>query len=403
PWAEGEQQSEAEPLPPPYPDLGEVERGRLFVLGAEAARASFTFSPAGDELVLEALTLELDRVRARLEVARPLPADRLGASPPALLPAFDRLAEFHDLPLELRAGTTANLTAFALHARLRPGQAAPLREATWLERRLELRLPAVEPRPIYWYRPAELRWLPSLPWSFDPRTRPDERISAARTYLPLRPAIAPEPVTLGPGAAWYLPALAHGAFTAVPAASTELARPFAWVSPDLPGMSFAPSSDTPLLVQAGRLAGGPVAWTARAGLPLLDELHALRVLDTGPAPRRADPDRCRWWPRLQALAQARRDRFFTRETALNPQDILRVTEPVGSSVDAALVPASSHRRPHRHRLVRCTAAEGGAGPTLTPARRLREWLPLRGRLAARARRQLCSPLGRRRRPSSCAP
>lgn len=377
PWAEGERSSEAEPLPPPYPDLGQVDRGRLFVLGAETARASFTFSPAGDELTLQALTLELDRVRARLEewLAAYLPA-RLGAGPPAL-PRPDELAEFHDLPLEHRPGAAANLTRFTLHARLAPGQAAPRREASWLERRLELRLPAVEPRPIYWYRPAELRWIPSLPWGFDPRTRPDERISAARTYLPLRPVLAPAPVTLGPGAAWYLPALAHGSFTAVPAASTELPRPFAWVSPDLPGMSFAPSSEAPLLIQAGRLAGGPVAWTARAGLPLLDELHALRVLDTGPAPAPAPIQTdAEWWPRLQALAalaQARRDRFFTRETALHPQDILRTTEEVElehvyaaqrfaaqAAVDVRAGAASIALR----------TAEGALIPAMTPTRQL---------------------------------
>lgn len=347
PWTEASRGSDSEPPPPPYPDLGAVDNGRLFVLAAGAARARLRLSSSGSALALDSVELTLDRVHLRAEecLALYVPAlvDRGSAGPPPLPapsptssgPSSDAaaLARFLDLPLDHRFDVApSGATRFTMRAELRPGQQAPRREAAWQKRDLQLRFPTGDARAAYWFRPHGLRWLPSLPWDSDPRTRPEKRITASRTLFPLRPVTADEPVALGRGPAWFLSTLAAGRFTAFAALSAEAPRPFAWVTPDLPGMSFAPSAEQPIRIEAGRLAGGPVEWVLRAGLPLLDELHALRVLDSKPGLPGARPlSEAQWWQRLSELAllaQARRERLFTREVQLTPGDVLRTTAPV---------------------------------------------------------------------------
>lgn len=351
PWADAVRGSDAEPLPPPFPDLGAVDSGRLFLFAAGAARARFRLATAGAGLALDGVELTLDRVHVRAEeclaLFAPAPGDRGSAGPPPLpkpeLPGTTPgpgtaggvagEARFLDLPLDHRSGVSVDgVTRFSMHAELRPGRQQARREAAWVTRDLQVRFPTADPRAVYWFRPDGLRWLPSLPWDADPRTRPEARITATRVLFPLRPVTAAQPVVLGRGATWFLPVLAAGRFTAFAAPSSELPRPFTWVTPDLPGMSFSPSAEQPLLVTAGRLAGGPIEWALRAGLPLLDELHALRVLDTRPGKPGGRPlTEVEWWARLAelaALAQARRDRFFAREVQLTPGDVLRTTAPV---------------------------------------------------------------------------
>jgi hypothetical protein len=327
---------ETDPSAPLTPDWSGIRSGRIFVLGASAALATFRFN---DKLALTRIDLTLDGVSARAEECLPLyvPPPRASNAGPPPLPRPEEAgpSRFHDLPLEQQPGVNpVGTTRIGLQIEFRPGRSASdaRREGVWAKRDLRLWVGQASEPAVYWFRPAGLRWLPSLPWFGDPRARQDGRICAERTYLPLEARTDVDPVVLGVGRSWLVPRMISGSFEAPRLLDPEgtPSRRFAWVTTDLPGMAFGLVPGTRLTIRKGRPAAGKLEWILRAGLPLLDELHALRVLDAASADGGDDLERDdSWWRRLVALsslAQARRDVLFRTEVELREDTVVRETD-----------------------------------------------------------------------------
>jgi len=344
PWRAPDSAAGAGPL---APDFQGASLTRLMLTDAGQIEAAFAFAVAGGALSCTSIHAVLRDPRLRLEdfvppyvPPRALRAQALSGPPPAPDPGHGE-GPSSFLGLSFVRGrvptTAATANAWRVHLRFRPGRVGqtPAMEGDWRDTSLEVRLPpANAARALYWFRPAGLRWIPSLPLYGDPRLDPDHRLCAERTYLPLQPR-ANEPITFGLGDDWPISVLQRGSFSAPEAAGPPVDGPpaFTWIAPELPGMALALMPGEPLAIESGRPAGGRVRWLIRHGLPIQDELYALRALkepgkpgSPAAAPPLDGPD---WWRALTllvALAQSQREILADAPIAFTPGAVVAVTD-----------------------------------------------------------------------------
>lgn len=347
PWLPVNPKDASSPL---APDFSRAGRTRLLLMDALGANATFTLQFTGADCACRSIRAGLAQPHLRLEdfIALYLPPDTIRESswlaPPALpspVSTDPRNNYFFNLSF-VRDGSSAvpaGTAAWRVHVQFKPGQVTtePVMEGDWQDTSLGISItPAGVERALYWFRPAGLRWIPSLPLYGDPRIEPDRRLCAERTYIPLKP-LPNEAIRLGLGEGWPISILEQGRFTMPPLPEIPSESPplFAWVVPELPGSALALLQNEPIQIEKGRPAGGSLRWLMRYEIPLLDELFALRTLAEAAKAKSEDEDVARpldgpdWWRELAvlaSLARSRRDILMEARTAFIPGDVLGVSQ-----------------------------------------------------------------------------
>ncbi len=338
------------------PEPGQGQALSCLLLNAGMAQASLTLTSepvSGGKLTCSAVDLTFWDPRLRLEDFVPLyippeqarETDWSGPPPlpePSEYDRSDRFPNFIGVSLVREAGLIApdNATSWRIKLQFKPGRASSdsAIEGDWQDSHIEIEIPKALPksllsRAIYWFRPHDLRWIPALPLYADPRVNPDQRLCAERTYMPLQPQPG-QKIFLQLGEQWQVPILQQGFFVAPTGNNSNLPSTlFEWVTPDLPGMEIALRSNEVVEIRQGQLAGGIVGWKLRYELPLLDELHALRVLADGMKPQQNSEQirlsNADWWralSTLSSLAQTQREVLFDVDIECDPVNVLNVVD-----------------------------------------------------------------------------
>jgi len=320
-WRPVEGESGTSPL---VPDFRTASQARLMLMDANQIEARFAFSiDSAGGYTCNSIQTTLHEPRLRLEDFVPLyvpphASRSLVTMGPPPLPNFHKQGGpqsnyFSGLSFvrQSLSASTADSIAWRVHLSFSPGRSGeqPALEGDWRDTSLDIQLPPTKAaNALYWFRPAGLRWIPSLPLYGDPRLDPDYRLCAERTYMPLRPQ-ADIPITLRSGENWPVSILQKGTFYVpqVPTPPQMTCPPaFTWVAPELPGIGLVLIQDELIVIEEGRPASGSLLWLIRYELPILDELYALRALkESGksispkPIVQMNGPD---WWRELRLLA-----------------------------------------------------------------------------------------------------